>query len=189
MEGDPKSHRLFELYESKKFSDFTIVYQGCTFSLHKCVLHKENEYFENMLDKPWKGLNSVEIPLIATVDENIVPADVIKHYFIFVYTRLMKREVICEHISELFCVANYFLDTELESLLADKLETNVLNTNNILEYLPLYRKYSKHNFWLRKVFVSFVYRSKHALPKDFSIEESSSDEDAQELEAQNESGI
>jgi hypothetical protein len=172
MEGDPHDHDLYKLYESKMFSDFTIVYQGYTFLLHKCFLRTKNEYFENMMDKPWKGLNSVEIPLISDVFNNAVPVEIMNHYFVFVYTRLVESEIMCEHLCDLFCLADYFLDTELESLLVEEL-ANVLNTTTILQYLPLYRNYSNHSLWLKNAFKDFVNNNRKELQnaKDFPFHE------------------
>jgi hypothetical protein len=54
--GDPSKHYRFSLFEKGHFSDFKLIWDDKTFSLHRRILFSESTYFQTLFLNDWKDL-------------------------------------------------------------------------------------------------------------------------------------
>jgi hypothetical protein len=150
--GDPKYHHLFIVYKDEAFSDLSVTFRGEVYSLHKNILQATDEYFRNMLKGHWNGLRTVEIRSMESVS-----VEAMNHYFLFLYTRQIEGLTVKTYFIELFCLADYFLNRELEILLVGQLEEEkLLTVDSFHELIVVYEKYSQYNLEMEKIFRTFI---------------------------------
>ncbi|XP_046654672.1 speckle-type POZ protein-like [Daphnia pulicaria] len=138
---------LEELYETMKFSDFTINVRGRQFKAHKSILATRSQYFAAMFEHPTKEnlTNQVEI-------EDVEP-DVFQEILRYIYTGKVSESTMENMPAGILAVADKYLLEQLKS----ECETQIIHRMSAENCLELLLNTHEHHpaFYLRKYAVEF----------------------------------
>jgi hypothetical protein len=150
--GDPSKHHLFEVFQKGLFSDFSILYAGKKFLVHRLILYGTTQYFQTMFTGQWKEgeETTFEVPEIKGIS-----AAVFEIFLLFLYTQCILSKAVMTNLSALYELAEYFLAVELKEILLDELYVS-LSCANIKKYLPFYKKYQDSNSQIKQIFKTFT---------------------------------
>lgn len=119
---------LERLFISKEFSDITIIAEGKSLNVHKCILITRSTVFEAMFKSDMKE----KAQNIVNIDD--IKFNVLQELFRFIYCKKVNQmqEIVCELLiaAEKYCVEDLKLLCE-ETMYRD------LNVENVIKYLDL----------------------------------------------------
>lgn len=119
-----------ELWESGRFSDFTIKVHKVEFKVHKCILGVNSPVFEAMFDHEMQEQIRNELEIVD------LSSDAIKEFLEFIYTRKTPSSSV--NAMDLFAAAaKYQVDSFKE--IAETLVLDALNTQNAYDVFTLGR--------------------------------------------------
>jgi hypothetical protein len=144
--GDPTESHLFQVFQDKASADFIIHYGKQKIKAHKSILYGSSEHFRAMLGQKWKESSfcNIEPPGNASLKA-------FERFLLFLYTR--EIEINDLNLTDLYKLADYFIEPELKNLISDKI-IELLDSNNILDYVDLFQ--STTDEAIKKSFVEIV---------------------------------
>jgi hypothetical protein len=119
------------MFKEGKFSDFKLIWNERTYSVHKCILSAESKFFQTVLATNWKDLDtgSVNLPR-GNVSDTIVEV-----FLLFLYTSCLAEADFNKFQLELYDLSEALKVQKLKDFCSKNFRSNLLTTDNVESFV------------------------------------------------------
>jgi hypothetical protein len=143
--GNPLCHHRYSTFKEGKFTDFTLIWSGRNYPVHKSVLSSECGYFRAKFRCP--DLNGW-VATVVNIPDSTISDEAIEVFLCFLYTSLVSQTSLERYFFELYDLSLYFQAKKLTTICAKNL-LGLLNAEIALALLQRFAHPPKFGYFHR----------------------------------------
>jgi hypothetical protein len=116
--GSPLCHHRYSTFKEGKFTDFTLIWSGRNYPVHKSVLSSECGFFRSKFRCP--DLNGW-VATVVNIPDSTISNETIEVFLCFLYTSLVSQTNLERYFFELYDLSLYFQAKKLTTICAKNL--------------------------------------------------------------------
>jgi hypothetical protein len=116
--GDPTKHHRYSIFKSGSFSDYKLVLNDKSFTVHKVILFSKSVYFQTIFSSTWKESNNDTLSLPDGQCSN----EALHVFLLFLYTSRIQQQMLDQYLFELLDLSDYFQVEILKSITMERVK-------------------------------------------------------------------